>query len=79
MSEETAKIGSTEWWTKTADRLLTIGGDILLYKTTAGAGSKGGSETTPGQSTSTSLLEGKLPWILGGVAVLGIGIILWKR
>ena len=76
---ETAKIGSSEWFTGAADKLLGLGMDILRYKTTAGAGTKGGSETTPGQSTSTSLLEGKLPWILGGVAVLGIGIILWKR
>jgi hypothetical protein len=79
MSEETAKIGSSEWWTKTADKLLGVGMDVLLYKTTAGKGAKGGSETTPGQTPQTSMLEGKLPWILGGIAVIGIGIILWKR
>jgi len=75
---ESVKLGSSEWFTQSADKLLGLGMDILRYKTTHGQ-TTGGTGTTPGVSPSTSMLEGKLPWILGGVAVLGIGLILWKR
>jgi hypothetical protein len=75
---ETAKIGSSEWFTNVADRLIGAGIDSLLHKTTTDK-TGGGSGTTPGLSQDTSMLSGKLPWILGGVAVLGIGLILWKR
>ena len=74
---EPYKIGSAEWMSQTADRLLNFGMDLLLHKTTDKT--SGGSGTTPGQSPTSGLLEGKLPWILGGLAVIGIGIILWKR
>jgi hypothetical protein len=74
---EPYKIGSAEWMSQTADRLLNFGMDLLLHKT--GPDTSGGSGTTPGLSPATSMLEGKLPWILGGIAVVGIGIILWKR
>jgi hypothetical protein len=75
---ESVKLGSSEWFTQSADKLLGLGMDIIRYKTTTGK-TTGGTGTTPGVSPSTSMLEGKLPWILGGVAVLGIGLILWKR
>jgi len=74
---EAPHIGSADWFTQSADKLLGMGMDIIKYKTTVGSG--GGSATTPGQSVSTSMLEGKLPYILGGIAALGIGVILWKR
>lgn len=73
---ETVKIGSSEWWTGVADKLLGAGIDVLLHKTTTG-------DTSPASNTNlvsnSSAFQGKLPWILGGVAVLGIGLILWKR
>jgi hypothetical protein len=77
MSEVTGKIGSAEWMTSAADKLLDFGMDLLSHK--MDVDTTGGSATKPGTSASTSMLEGKLPWILGGLAVVGIGIILWKR
>ena len=80
---EPYKIGSAEWMSQTADKLLNFGMDLLLHKTGAEMSgefdTKGGSGTRPGTSVSTSMLEGKLPWILGGIAIIGIGVILWKR
>jgi len=77
MSETPYKIGSAEWMSQTADKLLDFGMDLLSHKTDVDT--SGGSGTKPGASVSTSMLEGKLPYILGGLAVVGIGIILWKR
>ena len=77
MAEVTGKIGSAEWMTKAADKLLDFGLDLLSHKTDVDT--SGGSGTKPGASVSTSMLEGKFPYILGGLAVVGIGIILWKR
>jgi hypothetical protein len=73
---DTAKIGSSEWFTQQADKLLGLGMDILKYKTTTGSTSAS-TQATP--TTTASTLSGKLPYILGGLAVVGIGIILWKR
>lgn len=75
---ETAKIGSSEWWTGTADKIIGVGLDVLRYKTTSG-NTDGGSTTTPGQSVSTSMLEGKLPYILGGVAVVAVFFLMRHR
>jgi hypothetical protein len=77
MAENTVKLGSAEWMTATADKLLDFGMDLLAHK--MDVDTSGGSGTKPGTSVSTSMLEGKLPWILGGLAVVGIGIMLWKR
>ena len=74
---EIYKIGSAEWMSQTADKLLNTGLDLLLHKSAAQP--RGGSEVSPGTSTSTSMLEGKLPWILGGLAVVGIAVIMIKR
>lgn len=74
---ERPKIGTADWFTQSADKLLAVSMDILKYKTTVGSG--GGTNTTQAESVSTSMIGGKLPYILGGIAVLGIGIILWKR
>ena len=60
-----------------ADKLLSIGADVLQAKLLGVKNTKSASNTAP--TTTTSALEGKLPWILGGAAVIGIGIILWKR
>lgn len=77
MSETPYKIGSAEWMSSTADKLLDFGMDLLSHKTDVDT--SGGSGTKPGTSISTSMLEGKLPYILGGLAVVGIAVILWKR
>ena len=72
------KLGSSEWFTQSADKLLGLGMDILRYKTTTGSTSTSTStQATP--TTMTSVMSGKLPYILGGLAAVGIGIILWKR
>jgi hypothetical protein len=78
MAAEPGQIGSSEWWTATADKLIGFGMDVLLNKTST-KDTGGATGTTPGKSVSTSMLEGKLPYILGGLAVVGIAVILWKR
>jgi hypothetical protein len=74
---ESVKIGSLEWFTQQADKLLAIGMDVLKTKL-EGVDGNGGTNTTPVDSVS-SMLGNKLPYILGGIALIGIGVILWKR
>lgn len=65
-----------DFWENAANKLLSTGLDVLFHKGAQGDTS-GGNLVQP--TTMGSGLEGKLPWIMGGLAVLGIGIILWKR
>jgi len=72
------QLGSSEWWTTAADKLLGTGLDILktalsVPKTTTAANTK------TAESVTVTNIEKMLPYILGGIAVVGIGIILWKR
>jgi hypothetical protein len=76
MAETTAKVGSAEWFSQSADKILDFGLDlvkgIVLKDVTEGSPESGGT-------SSSSNTNSKLPYILGGVAVLGIVILLWKR
>lgn len=71
-----ANIGSSEWFTDAADKLLDFGLDVLRYKTSVPST---GTQTSAQPTTSTSGFEGKLPYILGAVAVGGIVLIMLKR
>jgi hypothetical protein len=73
-----ANIGSSEWWTETADKLLGMGLDVLKTALTVPKTSTA-SNTKTKESVTVSNFEGYLPYILGGVAVVGIVIILAKR
>ena len=79
MAETTIAIGSKEWFNKTADRVLQGAIDTLFLKL-QGVGKTGdGANTSNSASTTQSSLMDKLPYIAGAVALVGIGIILWKR
>ena len=65
-----------DYWLEQADKLINFGLDQLIYKTSTKE-TKAGSTTDP--VSSSSALMGKLPYILGGVAIIGIGLLLWKR
>lgn len=70
-------IGSAEWFTGAADKLIDRGLDVLQYKL---SGVNDTSKTTIAENTtSVSSLSSKLPLILGGIAVVGIALILIKR
>ena len=78
MAEITAKIGTADWFSQAANKLLNLGLGVLTTEL-QGVQSTSASGTTP---TTTSTLSSSMkyaPWILGGIAVVGIGIILWKR
>lgn len=73
---ETAKIGSAEWWTATADKVLDFGLDVLRYKTNVPSPAKTDSPTATVLDTGVGR---NLPYILGAAAVVGIAVILIKR
>jgi len=72
------KVGSSEWWLEGADKLLGIGLDVLKTKLTVPSTSTA-TNTKTAESVSVSNLQGMLPYALGGIAIVGIGLILWKR
>lgn len=75
----TSKIGSAEWWEKSADKVLTTALDIVKGKL-LGVGDTGdAANTSNSASTTQSALMDKLPFVLGAAALVGIGVILWKR
>ena len=65
-----------DYWLQQADKLINFGLDQLIYKTSTKE-TKAGSTTNP--ASTSSALMGKLPYILGGVAVVGIALLMWKR
>ena len=80
MSEQAAAIGSKEWWTFNADKLIDMGLGVLKYKLEGGITEPaGGSNSSNTVSTMGSSLTNMLPYILGGIAIVGIGIILVRR
>ncbi len=68
-------IGSSEWLTQQADKLINFGLDALLHK----GPQKPITSNVQSETTTMGDFSNKLPWILGGIAVVGIGLILWKR
>ena len=77
---QAAKIGSSSWWSSQADKLIETGLSVLKYKLVGGDMSTGDHSNTDAQgSVMNSSMTDKLPWILGGLAVVGIAVILIKR
>jgi hypothetical protein len=73
-------IGSKEWWTFNADKLIDTALGVLKYKLEGGITEPNGASNTSNTTSSFGgSLTNMLPWILGGVAVIGIGIILVRR
>ena len=80
MAEQTAAIGSKEWFNFQADKLIDIGLGVLKYKLEGGMTEpQGGSNSSNTLSTSGSGMMSMLPYILGGIAVIGIAVILIRR
>lgn len=73
-----AAIGSAEWWGTTVDKLETFGLSALSTALNVGKPVKAG-ETTPGTSIATSSVQGMLPYIAGGLVLVGIVVMLSKR
>ena len=80
---DTAKIGSSEWFTQQANKLIDAALGAAVYK--INGGSNDGVQTGYASNTSNTgsilnsgLME-KLPFILGGLAVVGIVVIIAKR
>jgi hypothetical protein len=71
-----AKIGSSEWWTQTADKVIGMGLDVIQTKL-QGVDNTGGSNAPyVGAATGTSKW---LPYAFGAAAVAGIVLIMRKR
>ena len=81
MAEEKGfAIGSKEWWTFCADKLIDTGLGVLKYKLEGGITEpQGGSNSSNTISTMGSNMTTMLPYVLGGIAVIGIAIILIRR
>ena len=76
-------IGSKEWFTEQADKCIDGALEIVKYKIVGGEynGVQTGdaANTSNRSSTLNSGMMDKLPYILGGLAVVGIAVILIKR
>ena len=72
----TAKIGSAEWWSQTADKVLDTGLNVIQTKL-QGVPSTGGY--TDNQTSMTKSSSGYLPYVIGAVVIGGIVLILAKR
>jgi len=73
-----AAIGSAEWWGSTVDKLETFGLSALSTALNVGK-PKAGGETTPGKSIATSSVQNILPYVAGGLVLIGIVVLLTKR
>lgn len=71
-----ANIGSSEWWTATADKVLGTALDVIQTKL-QGVPSTGSSN--PAYVSTTNPATKWLPYALGAVAVGGIFLIMKKR
>jgi len=72
----TEKIGSSEWWSKTADKVLDTALNVIEAKT-QGVPKTGGY--TDNQTSMTKSSSGYLPYVIGAVVIGGIVLILAKR
>ena len=70
------KIGSSEWWSQTADKVLDTGLNVIATKL-QGVPQTGG--TTDNQTSMTKSSTGYLPYIIGAVVIGGIVLIMAKR
>jgi hypothetical protein len=70
------KVGSAEWWTQAADKVLDTGLSVIQTKL-QGVNSTGG--TTANETSMTRASSGYLPYIIGAVVIGGIVLVLAKR
>ena len=69
-----AKIGTSEWWTETADKVLNLGLNVIQSKLQ-------GVDNTRGQTVYQSA-SGSMQWMpyaIGAAVIGGIVLILAKR
>lgn len=72
-----AKIGSSEWWTSTADKVLGTALSVIQTKL-EGVPATGGDQAAY-VSASTPSMSKYVPWVAGGLAVGAIVLIMAKR
>ena len=73
-------IGSKEWFSAQADKLIDTGLGMLKYKLEGGITEPGGASNTSNTvSTMGGDLTTMLPYILGGFAVIGIVVLMIRR
>lgn len=70
-----SKIGSSEWWTETANKVLDTGLNVIQTKL-EGVESTSGAKAVYVSSDSGSKY---LPYVVGAVLIGGIVLILAKR
>lgn len=70
------KIGSSDWWTQTADKVIGTGLDVLRAKLVGIEDTSGSNAPYVSASTPTSKY---LPFVLGAGAVGLIVLIMAKR
>lgn len=70
------KIGSSEWWSETADKVLDTGLSVIATKL-QGVPATGG--TTANETSMTRSSTGYLPYVVGAVLIGGIVLVLAKR
>ncbi len=74
----TPKIGTSEWWTGTADKLIDFGLGVISYKTSVPRTSQF-SNAAPSRSVLGGGFSNALPWILGAAGVAGVVLLMRKR
>lgn len=72
------KIGSSEWWTETANKVLDTGLNVIQTKLQGVPKTGYGTTTTP-YTTTTSSFSRYLPYILGAVGVGAIVVMMKHR
>lgn len=76
---EPLRIGSSEWFTQVADKLINVGTDALRSKLLVRDPDGTPTNTNNVASIQSAMLTGKVPLILGALALVGIVVILAKR
>jgi hypothetical protein len=72
------EIGSSNWWGAAADKLLNFGLNTLSTQLNTATPAKT-ALSNPSVSITTNSFQKALPWIAGGLAAVGIVVILAKR
>jgi hypothetical protein len=71
-----AKIGTSEWWTETADKVINTGLSVIQTKL-QGVDQTSGS--SPAYRSTESGMTKYLPYVIGAAAIGGIFLIMSKR
>lgn len=78
--EKGPAIGSKDWFTYNADKLIDTGLAVLKFKLEGGMTEPdGGANNSNTRSAMGSDLMTYLPWILGGFAVVGVVVLMARR